>query len=60
MCVDVESQNEGNRTEGYGSIYHGSTEKRRHVNKVSLIAFTQNDIGNALLEEKWDGQDEKI
>ena len=29
VCVDVRSQDEGNR-EGYGSIYHGSAEKRRH------------------------------
>ena len=49
VCVDVNHRMKG-IGEGYGSIYHGSTEKEG-INKVSLIAFTQNDIGNAFWKE---------
>lgn len=49
VCVDPEY-----RLQGIGKsmvVYAMQALKKEHINKVSLIAFTQNDIGNAFWKE---------
>ena len=49
MCVDV-----NHRMKGIGKamvVFTMEALKKEGINKVSLIAFTQNDIGNAFWKE---------